>query len=220
MANFTSIDNYTRYIFDLDYTTLIPDWSKEDAFLEKRIPKEQHDAFFKNKQRILDLYEMTFPRYDVKTLSEFFANNGLTVSEQVIYDWMVYNGKTIVDEVAPGAIHLFQYLKENNKTMGICTSWFGETQMPRLSRSGVKPYCDFIITGDMAMKPSLLSMYMAMGNTPKGECIMIGDSERSDLAAAQAAGIDCFLVSSNNTLSDFESMLRQEKESTIILARK
>ena len=33
--------SYTKYIFDLDYTLLIPDWSKEDNYLRRRIPKEE-----------------------------------------------------------------------------------------------------------------------------------------------------------------------------------
>ena len=38
--------NYKKYIFDLDYTLLIPDWPKEDDFLKKSIPLEEQDAFF------------------------------------------------------------------------------------------------------------------------------------------------------------------------------
>lgn len=41
--------NYKKYIFDLDYTLLIPDWSKEDDFLKKSIPLEEQDEFFKQK---------------------------------------------------------------------------------------------------------------------------------------------------------------------------
>ena len=34
--------NYQKYIFDLDYTLLIPDWSKEDDYLSKKSPKKNN----------------------------------------------------------------------------------------------------------------------------------------------------------------------------------
>ena len=84
--------DYKKYIFDLDYTLLIPDWSKEDDFLKECIPKEQQEEFFKQKQAILNKYELEFPRYDFKTLSEFFRSYGFTVSEEAISGWMIHNG--------------------------------------------------------------------------------------------------------------------------------
>ena len=33
-----TMKDYKKYIFDLDYTLLIPDWSKEDDYLKKSIP--------------------------------------------------------------------------------------------------------------------------------------------------------------------------------------
>lgn len=56
--------NYKKYIFDLDYTLLIPDWSKEDEFLRMSIPLEEQEEFFKQKQAILNKYELEFPKYD------------------------------------------------------------------------------------------------------------------------------------------------------------
>ena len=39
--------NYKKYIFDLDYTLSIPDWSKEDDYLKMSIPQEEQEEFFK-----------------------------------------------------------------------------------------------------------------------------------------------------------------------------
>ena len=33
--------NYKKYIFDLDYTLLIPDWSREDEYFRKNIAIEE-----------------------------------------------------------------------------------------------------------------------------------------------------------------------------------
>ena len=84
--------NYKKYIFDLDYTLLIPDWSKEDDFLRRNIPLEEQEEFFKQKQLILNKYELEFPKYDFKTLSDYFKSYGFSVSEEVIKGWMIHNG--------------------------------------------------------------------------------------------------------------------------------
>ena len=51
--------NYKKYIFDIDYTILIPDWSKEDDYFKLYIPLEEQEEFFKCKQDILNKYEQS-----------------------------------------------------------------------------------------------------------------------------------------------------------------
>lgn len=107
--------DYKKYIFDVDYTILIPDWSKEDGYFKEHILENEQEEFFKNKQSILNKYEQEFPRYNTKTLSDYFKSYGFTVSEDTINGWMIYNGETIKDEVVDGVVDLFKYLQENNK---------------------------------------------------------------------------------------------------------
>lgn len=192
--------NYQKYIFDLDYTLLIPDWSKEDDYFRKYIPLDEQEEFFKQKQFILNKYELEFPKYDFKTLSEFFLKYGFNVSEDVIKGWMIYNGDTIKDEVVDGVIELFNYLKENNKDIVILTGWFSGTQIPRLKRTGLYDYIDQIVAGEDAMKPDLESFELAIGNTNKEDCIMIGDSIKSDKIGAQNAGIDSYIVDNEHSI--------------------
>lgn len=192
--------NYQKYIFDLDYTLLIPDWSKEDDYFRKNIPLDEQEEFFLQKQSILNKYELEFPKYDFKTLSEFFLKYGFNVSEDVIKGWMIYNGDTIKDEVVDGVIELFNYLKENNKDIVILTGWFSGTQIPRLKRTGLYDYIDQIVAGEDAMKPDLESFELAIGNTNKEDCIMIGDSIKSDKIGAQNAGIDSYIVDNEHSI--------------------
>ena len=147
--------DYKKYIFDIDYTILIPDWSKEDDYFKEHILENEQEEFFKNKQSILNKYEQEFPRYNTKTLSDYFKSYGFTVSEDTINGWMIYNGETIKDEVVDGVVDLFKYLKENNKEIVILTSWFSGTQIPRLKRAGLFNYIDKIVAGEDAMKPGL-----------------------------------------------------------------
>ena len=194
--------DYKKYIFDLDYTLLIPDWSKEDDYLGKNIPLEEQEEFFKQKQAMLNKYELEFPRYDFKTLSDFFKSYGFTVSEDVINGWMIHNGETIKDIVADGVIDLFQYLKANGKDIVILTSWFSGTQIPRLKRTGLYEYIDKIVAGEDAMKPDLESFELAIGDTNKEDCIMIGDSIKSDAIGADNAGIDYYIVDKEHSIRD------------------
>ena len=53
------------------------------------------------------------------------------------------------------------------------------------------------------MKPDLKSFELAIRNTDKKDCIMIGDSIKSDKVGAENAGIDYYIVDKNHTLRDF-----------------
>lgn len=203
--------NYKKYIFDIDYTILIPDWSKEDDYFKKYILENEQVEFFKNKQGILNKYEQEFSKYNTKTLSEYFKSYGFTVSEDVINGWMNYNGETIKDEVVDGVVDLFEYLKENNKEIVILTNWFSGTQIPRLKRAGLFNYIDKIVAGEDAMKPGLESFELAIGGTNKEDCIMIGDSIRSDKVGADNAGIDSYIVNKEHTIRDLYNMMIGEK---------
>ena len=212
--------NYRKYIFDLDYTLLIPDWSREDDFLKKSVPLEEQEDFFKQKQSILNQYELEFPRYDFKTLSDFFKSYGFTVSEETISGWMIHNGKTIKDVVADGVIELFDYLKANGKEIVILTSWFSGTQIPRLKRTGLYDYIDKIVAGEDAMKPDLESFELAIGDTNKEDCIMIGDSVKSDKVGAENAGIDFYMVDKEHSLRNLLEMIIDSKNKTTCYVKK
>ena len=203
--------NYKKYIFDIDYTILIPDWSKEDDYFKLYIPLEEQEEFFKCKQDILNKYERDFPKYNTKTLSDYFGKYGFTVTEDVINGWMLYNGETIVDEVVDGTLALFEYLKENDKEIVILTNWFSGTQIPRLKRAGLLQYIDKIVAGENAMKPGLKSFELAIGETEKEDCIMIGDSIRSDKAGADNVGIDCYIVDKNHTIQYLYEVIRSNE---------
>lgn len=212
--------NYKKYIFDLDYTLLIPDWSKEDEFLRMSIPLEEQEEFFKQKQAILNKYELEFPKYDFKTLSDFFKSYGFTVSEDTISGWMIHNGETIKDVVADGVIELFDYLKANGKDIVILTSWFSGTQIPRLKRTRLYDYIDKIVAGEDAMKPDLESFELAIGDTNKEDCIMIGDSIKSDKVGAEKAGIDCYIVDKEHSMKDLLQMIIGSKDKSVCLVKK
>ena len=152
-------------------------------------------------------------------MSEFFKSYGFSVSEEAISGWMIYNGETIKDEVADGVRELFDYLKANNKSIVILTSWFSGTQIPRLKRVGLYEYIDQIVAGEDAMKPNLESFEFAIGDTNKEDCIMIGDSIKSDKVGAENAGIDCYIVDKEHSIRNLLHMIMDDKENSFRLIK-
>ena len=204
--------DYRKFIFDLDYTLLIPDWSCEDDYFRENIAPEEQKDFFDKKQDILNEYETRFPKYNLKTLSDYFRNYGFIVSEKVIEGWMKYNGENIKDEIPEGVIEFLKYLKEKGKEVVILTNWFSKTQILRLKRTWLMKYVDKIVAGDDAMKPNIKSFELAIWETDKKDCIMIGDSPKSDKAGAKDAEIDCCIVGKGYSISNLFDIIRKVQE--------
>lgn len=133
---------------------------------------------------------------------------------------MIHNGETIKDVVADGVVELLEYLKDNGKDIVILTSWFSGTQVPRLKRTGLYGYIDKIISGEDAMKPDLESFELAIGETPKDECLMIGDSIKSDKIGAENAGIDYYIIDKEHSIRDLLQMILNSKENNACFAKK
>jgi HAD superfamily hydrolase (TIGR01549 family) len=203
------LKNYKKYIFDLDYTLLIPNWSREDEYLKEHILLEEQEEFFKQKQAIMDQFEIDTPRFDLGLLSEYFLKHGFHVSEDVCRGWMSFNGQTITDKMVDGVVDLFKYLKENNKEIVVLTNWFSETQIPRLKRAGLYDYIDTIITGEEALKPSIEPFILAIDKTDKADCIMIGDSIETDKTGALNVGIDYYIVDDDHSMRDLLNLMKQ-----------
>ena len=200
--------NYKKYIFDLDYTLLIPDWSMEDEYFKENIPLEEQEEFFKQKQDIINVYEAEYPKYDYNSLSKHFENYGFHLSVDVIKSWVNYNGATIKDKIPEGVIDLFKHLKKQKKDIVILTYWFKEMQIPRLQRAGLVGYIDKLVTGEDAMKPSLESFNIAIGDTRKEDCIMIGDSYEKDIQGAINAEIDYYQIDDEHSIRDLYEMIK------------
>ena len=210
------MENYKKYIFDLDYTLLIPDWSREDEYFKKNIAIEEQEEFFKQKQDIINRYESEYPKYDYKSLSNHFKNYGFHLSVDIIKSWVNFNGATIKDEIPDGVIDLLNYLRNQKKDIVIFTYWFKGMQIPRLERTGLVGYVDQLVTGEDAMKPSIEAFKIAIGNTNKEDCIMIGDSYEKDITGAINAGIDYYQIDDKHNIRDFLNIVKSNSPKTYI----
>lgn len=71
------------------------------------------------------------------------------------------------------------------------------------------------------MKPDLKSFELAIGDTPKEDCIMIGDSVKSDKAGAINAGIDYYIVDNDNSIKHLlEILIKKEEKSNCLVKKK
>ena len=83
-----------------------------------------------------------------------------------------------------------------------------------------RQYIDKIVAGEDAMKPDLESFELAIGDTPKDDCLMIGDSIKSDKVGAENAGIDCYIVDKEHNMRDLLQMVMNSKVWNACLVKK
>ena len=70
------------------------------------------------------------------------------------------------------------------------------------------------------MKPDLESFELAIGDTNKEDCIMIGDSIKSDKVGAENAVIDCYIVDKEHSMKDLLQMIIGSKDKPVCLTKK
>lgn len=121
---------------------------------------------------------------------------------------MIYNGENIKDTFNEGTLELLDFLKSHNKKIVLLSNWFSITQIMRLKKMGIYEYFDTIICGDSAMKPTNESFFLAVGDTPKERCIMIGDDKIKDIEGAIDFGINAYLLDKEHTLVDLLDSLQ------------
>ncbi len=93
----------------------------------------------------------------------------------------------------PQALEVLEYLKPRY-TMSIVTNGFEEVQSKKIQSAGIGHYFAHVITSQRAgnKKPSAEIFQFALrhsGHTA-GDAVMIGDNLLTDIAGAQAAGLD------------------------------
>ncbi len=97
----------------------------------------------------------------------------------------------------PGVVELLDYLKERGIGIALATATRRERTMENLTRTGLSPYFDVLITGDMVQngKPHPETFLLAaerLGCLP-AECIGVEDSFNG-VRAISAAGMVCVMV--------------------------
>ncbi len=93
----------------------------------------------------------------------------------------------------PFALEVLDYLKDKYQ-LTIITNGFSDVQDVKMRSSGLDAYFEHVVTSEQAghLKPNPQIYYYTMGlfKAPSHHCLMIGDNAQTDIAGAQAIGMD------------------------------
>lgn len=99
--------------------------------------------------------------------------------------------------VMPGVVKLLEWLKLHRVPAAVATSTPYETASYFLEKSGLRPYFQTVVTGDMVEhgKPDPDIFLLAAGRVgvPIGQCAVAEDSRNGVIAARRAGALSCYL---------------------------
>lgn len=193
-----------RLIFDLDNTLI--DWKDEywnavsRSFEELEINYTDDDM--RAVKRAIDIYEdgrnITYNKEKMKKTVE--AELGYKLPDDFMERWSENLKTCIPEKIDNDIIETLEYLSKKYDLV-ILSNWLRDSQIGRLKNANLyKYFSNFYITEDIPMKPHKESFEIAIGNYEKSECIMIGDSLKTDIKGAINAGIKAIYL--NKTLDE------------------
>ena len=117
------------------------------------------------------------------------------------------SGKEVIDTL--------EYLKQKYDLV-VLTNWFRDSQADRLKTAGINKYFSNVYaTEELKMKPDKEGFETAKGNLKNDECIVVGDSLKTDVQGAINADIDVIWLDNMNIVKS-EKTIIDEKEITVI----
>lgn len=187
-----------RFIFDLDGTLLLPDYSYEKDYFKSVLSRDDAEFFIPMIPELLEDYENSYRRYDTKKLSRYLtAHSGILITDKIIRGWKEAFGET-ESKMVDGVVETLEELSRRDKDMAILTNWFLSPQLKRLEKAGIKDYFTDFYGGEYAIKPHAESYRMSCGRYSMEDCVMIGDSLNRDVLPAMAVGLDAIYFNPNN----------------------
>ncbi len=108
-------------------------------------------------------------------------------------------------ELFPGANRLLEDLRVNF-SLGMITNGIGSVQRGRMERLGIAKFFDsVVISGEVGVakpRPEIFAIALAqLGDPPRSECLMIGDSLPSDMQGGENAGIPTAWFNPNRVMN-------------------
>lgn len=189
-----------RLIFDLDNTLII--WK---------------DSFIGPLKETMDEYNVDIDSGIINSIIDDLDNYPGIISRKLLIDNI--NKKTglnldvsFVNSLlkrqerlgAPNdeVIGVLKYLK-SKYSMVVLTNYFKEVQEKRLESAGIRDFFDFVYASDyIPQKPDKEAFRVAMGDYKWDECVMIGDSLRTDINPALEIGLSVIAVDYFNKIKD------------------
>lgn len=140
------------------------------------------------------------------TLDHFGVENTYALGKQ-LGDYYVFESpkKTAL---IPGAADLLAYLRGKGYGMSVVSNGFKEVQFEKMRTSGIDVYFDNVfLSEDIGFqKPDrrIFEHILEKLSASPGQCLMIGDDIKVDIAGARDAGIDQIFCNFTGVNADFE----------------
>lgn len=197
-----------RVIFDLDNTLI--KWKDEYWNAVNRTFDELNLKYsIKDINRIkqaVDYYEDgRYDRYDKKlmhkTLEKFLEYE---LPENFVDIWMKNLGDCAPSEVDENVLETLKYLKSKYDLV-ILTNWFKDSQIKRLKTCKIYDFFTNVYAAEnFKMKPDKEAFTIAMGDFKNNECIVIGDSFKTDILGALNTNIKSIYLDNTGKITEGE----------------
>ena len=205
-----------RIIFDIDLTLL-------DTLSDC---KKTYKEYFKDDSKAMDFYNV-IEKYDSQNLSYdkeeliTFINDNLNLDLSIndfndIFKIYRKYGTLIDGEVS-------YYLDKLSKRYELValTKWYKDDQVARLESAGIYKYFKEVYAIENAgVKPEEKAFITACGDYDFCECLMVGDSIRSDMEPAKKLGIHTLFLGSSDLFTSIDNIGDVEKNIRYILFEK
>lgn len=197
-----------RVIFDLDNTLIKWEdeyWNAVNRTFDELNLKYSNVDINKIKQAV-DYYEDgRYDRYDKKlmhkTLEKFLEYE---LPENFVDIWMKNLGDCAPSEVDENVLETLKYLKSKYDLV-ILTNWFKDSQIKRLKTCKIYDFFTNIYAAEnFKMKPDKEAFIVAMGDYKSNECMVIGDSFKTDILGALNANIKSIYLDNTGKITEGE----------------
>jgi putative hydrolase of the HAD superfamily len=189
-------------IFDLDNTLYSFDDANKIAYtklldyVERNLPIAL-DEF----SRLYDYFKKSLPQNNsvchnrLVRFQKILETHNLPLYPHALEMDSIY-WETLVEAAVPslGAVTTLEELKLRGIRIGIGTDMTARIQFVKLTKLGMLPYIDFIVSSEEACaekpSPQFFATCVEKAGCEAGECIFVGDSLRKDVIGASSAGLN------------------------------
>jgi HAD superfamily hydrolase (TIGR01549 family) len=150
------------------------------------------------------------PSKDSTEMADVFRRHGVDADPQEFLN-AYYRHLSAQHDTIPGALEALQNLSAADLALGLVSNGPGQVQRPRIRQSGIIEYLDAVVlsceVGMAKPDPKILELAMRLLRTSADSTLFVGDSVRSDLPAADGAGVDFVLFSPEADFPDAGSRI-------------
>ena len=123
---------------------------------------------------------------------------GYKLPESFFGIWIRYLGMCVPEKADDEVVYTLQYLKQKYDLV-VLSNWFKKSQDERLKRLGLDKYFSTTyMTENIPMKPNKEAFEIAKGPYEFSECVMVGDSLKTDVSGAVNANMNVIFYDRNN----------------------